>query len=128
MPCPRPGFELTKHWAACSGARELNHSATGPAPSCEVSLTQVYFCCSCFVVVIGLLLSGTVLFFDSILVKQGLILFSCFFLSSPHQPLRDIFTLQRAYFFPRMEAFKSATSCPVHIPGGRLWPSQKPII
>ena len=21
-----------KHWAACSGARELNHSATGPAP------------------------------------------------------------------------------------------------
>ena len=32
MPCPRPGFEPTKHWAACSGARELNHSATGPAP------------------------------------------------------------------------------------------------
>ena len=22
-----------KHWAACSGARKLNHSATGPAPS-----------------------------------------------------------------------------------------------
>ena len=22
-----------KHWAACSGARELNHSATGPAPN-----------------------------------------------------------------------------------------------
>ena len=33
MPCPRPGFELTKHWAACSGARELNPSATGPAPN-----------------------------------------------------------------------------------------------
>ena len=32
-PCPRPGFEPAKHWAACSGARELNHSATGPAPS-----------------------------------------------------------------------------------------------
>ena len=32
MPCPHPGFEPTKHWAACSGARELNHSATGPAP------------------------------------------------------------------------------------------------
>ena len=32
MPCPRPGFEPTKHWAACSGARELSHSATGPAP------------------------------------------------------------------------------------------------
>ena len=32
VPCPRPGFEPTKHWAACSGARELNHSATGPAP------------------------------------------------------------------------------------------------
>src|SRR3712207_6244786 len=31
VPCPRPGFEPTKHWAACSGARELNHSATGPA-------------------------------------------------------------------------------------------------
>src|SRR3712207_5087232 len=30
--CPRPGFEPTKHWAACSGARELNRSATGPAP------------------------------------------------------------------------------------------------
>ena len=22
-----------KHWAACSGARELNHSASGPAPT-----------------------------------------------------------------------------------------------
>ena len=32
MPCPRPGFEPTKHWAACSGAHELNHSTTGPAP------------------------------------------------------------------------------------------------
>ena len=32
MPCPRPGFEPTKHWATCSRARELNHSATGPAP------------------------------------------------------------------------------------------------
>src|SRR3712207_6426784 len=32
VPCPRPGFEPTKHWAACSRARELNHSATGPAP------------------------------------------------------------------------------------------------
>ena len=31
MPCPRPGFEVTKHWAACSGARERNHLATGPA-------------------------------------------------------------------------------------------------
>ena len=30
--CPRPGFEPMKHWAACSGAREPNHSATGPAP------------------------------------------------------------------------------------------------
>ena len=27
VPRPRPGFEPTKHWAACSGARELNHSA-----------------------------------------------------------------------------------------------------
>ena len=25
-------YEPTKHWAACRGARELNHSATGPAP------------------------------------------------------------------------------------------------
>ena len=33
VPCLRPGFEPTKHWAAYSGARELNHSATGPAPS-----------------------------------------------------------------------------------------------
>ena len=32
MPCPRPGFEPTKHWAAYHGAPELNHSATGPAP------------------------------------------------------------------------------------------------
>ena len=32
VPCPHPGFKPTKHWAACSGARELNHSATGPAP------------------------------------------------------------------------------------------------
>ena len=32
VPCPRPGFEPTKHWASCSGARELNHTATGPAP------------------------------------------------------------------------------------------------
>ena len=32
VPCPCPVFEPTKHWAACSGARELNHSATGPAP------------------------------------------------------------------------------------------------
>ena len=32
VPCPRPGFEPTKHWATCSGAYELNHSATGPAP------------------------------------------------------------------------------------------------
>ena len=32
-PCPRPGFEPAKLWAACSGALELNHSATGPAPS-----------------------------------------------------------------------------------------------
>ena len=33
VPCPRPGFEPTKPWAACSGAREPNHSATGPAPA-----------------------------------------------------------------------------------------------
>ena len=30
MPCPRPGFEPTKHWAACGGARKpLGHRA-GP--------------------------------------------------------------------------------------------------
>ena len=32
VPRPRPGFEPTKHWVACSGAHELNHSTTGPAP------------------------------------------------------------------------------------------------
>ena len=36
MSCPRPGFEPTKHWAAGSGARELNHSATGPAPHLHI--------------------------------------------------------------------------------------------
>ena len=40
-PCPHPGFEPTKHWAACSGACELNHSATGPALClCSWSLTK----------------------------------------------------------------------------------------
>ena len=32
VPCPCPGFELTKHWAACSGVHELNQSTMGPAP------------------------------------------------------------------------------------------------
>ena len=46
--------EPTKHWAACSRAHELNHSATGPAPICRnfidclinssKSLTRLIFC------------------------------------------------------------------------------------
>src|SRR3712207_8121495 len=33
--------ELTKHWAACSGARELNHLAMGPAPLSPLLFTIV---------------------------------------------------------------------------------------
>ena len=45
VPCPRPGFEPTKHWAACSRARKLNHSATGPAPqnAAFFLITMYYF-------------------------------------------------------------------------------------
>ena len=32
VPCPCPGFELLRHWAACSRACELNYSVTGLAP------------------------------------------------------------------------------------------------
>ena len=46
VPCPRPGFEPTKHWAACSGARKLNHSATGPAPRGEGFLSVCSLLCS----------------------------------------------------------------------------------
>src|SRR3712207_7434297 len=40
----RSGFEPTKHWAACSGACELNHSATGPAPLDELFKSMSFKC------------------------------------------------------------------------------------
>ena len=45
VPCPHPGPEPAKHWAACSGAHEPNHSATGPAPFISVfQAAGVGFC------------------------------------------------------------------------------------
>ena len=31
-----------KHWTTCSGARELNHSATGPAPG-NLIFTYIFY-------------------------------------------------------------------------------------
>ena len=42
--CLHPGFEPTKHWAACSGARELNHSATWPATGLTLSYELLSLC------------------------------------------------------------------------------------
>ena len=42
LPCPCPGFEPTKHWATCSRARELNHSATGPTSGLTYFLTKKF--------------------------------------------------------------------------------------
>ena len=38
VPCPHPGFEPAKPWAAGRGAHKLNHSATGLAPSVAFKL------------------------------------------------------------------------------------------
>ena len=43
VPCLRPGFKPTKHWATCSRTRELNHSATRPAPKYFILLGNHLF-------------------------------------------------------------------------------------